>query len=130
MLSEEKNIFDGFADRFYQLRRNKKLTQQELGDLVGLHPTHIGKYERGLSKPSSRNARLLADVLETTVDHLMNGELDDIARDKLEDRELLNLFKEVESFSDKDQETVKRLINAFVAMKQMENRLSSDRRWI
>lgn len=128
MLNEKKIIFDSFADRFYKLRKNKKLTQKELGDIVGLHPTHIGKYERGLSKPSSRNARLLADALGTTVDHLMNGEINDIARLKLKDRELLNLFKEVESFSSRDQETIKRLINAFVAMKEMEQRISSNKK--
>jgi transcriptional regulator with XRE-family HTH domain len=115
---------DSFSDRFRRLRKQKNYSQAELGEIVGIHYTHIGRYERGLSKPTASTAKLLADALGTTVDYLMHGEMDDIAKSKLEDRELLNLFKEIEGFPEQDRVVIKRLINAFVAMKLIEERIA------
>ena len=118
---------DGFANRFRRLRKQKSYSQAELGEIVGIHYTHIGRYERGLSRPTASTAKLLADALGTTVDYLMQGEMDDLAKSKLEDRELLGLFKEIESFGEGDKKVIKRLINAFVAIKQVEGRMSAKK---
>ncbi|WP_232369972.1 helix-turn-helix domain-containing protein, partial [Xenorhabdus lircayensis] len=43
----------GFAQRLRELRRQKGLSQSELGKLAELHYTHIGRFERGTSRPGS-----------------------------------------------------------------------------
>jgi len=121
-MTEKDTIKDeAFMERFYKLRKAKKLTQDDLGKMVGIHPTHIGKYERGLAKPNANNAKLLADALGTTVDYLMLGGVEEIAKERLKDREMLDLFRKVEGFSDENKKVVKKLLTSFAKMEEIEN---------
>jgi transcriptional regulator with XRE-family HTH domain len=54
---------DGFAQRLRKLRKNKNLSRAELGEIMGLHYTHIGRYERGISMPSADTLKRMADAL-------------------------------------------------------------------
>lgn len=45
------------------IRQEKKMTQQQLGELSGCDRTTIGKIEMGEIKPSVRLAKTIADVL-------------------------------------------------------------------
>lgn len=47
------NIADGFAERLRSLRKQKNLSQTELGKLAGLHYTHIDRFERGPPGPAA-----------------------------------------------------------------------------
>ena len=49
---------DGFPERLCQLRKHKNLSQTDFGRLVGLHYTHIGRYERGPSRPGADTLNL------------------------------------------------------------------------
>lgn len=111
---------DGFPQRLKELRRQKNLSQSELGKIVGLHYTHIGRYERGLSKPSTGTLIRLAEALGVTTDYLIEGKTDEVARAKLEDRELLLHFQEIEKLPDDDKMIVKKLIDAFIAKKKIQ----------
>jgi transcriptional regulator with XRE-family HTH domain len=43
---------DGFAVRLRTLRKPRNLSQTQLGEKAGLlHYTHIGRFERGTSRP-------------------------------------------------------------------------------
>jgi transcriptional regulator with XRE-family HTH domain len=53
---------DGFPRRLRELRKQKNLSQTELGKLVNLHYTHIGRYERGISRPAADTLKRLADA--------------------------------------------------------------------
>lgn len=54
---------EGFAQRPRELRKSKNLPQTELGQLAGLHYTHIGRFERGASRPSGDTLMRPADAL-------------------------------------------------------------------
>ncbi|WP_216597408.1 helix-turn-helix domain-containing protein, partial [Pseudomonas protegens] len=77
----------GFAERLRSLRKQKNLSQTELGQLAELHYTHIGRYERGTSRPSGDTLKRLADALDVSSDYLLEGASDDAAKAKFEDRE-------------------------------------------
>ena len=116
---------NGFSKRLKELRKSKNLSQSELGRLVELHYTHIGRYERGISKPSTGTLKRLAESLGVTIDYLIDGETDDVARAKLEDRELLTQFREVEKLSDEDKTVVKKLLDAFLTKKKIQELATS-----
>ena len=44
-----------------------------LSRLAGLHYTHIGRLERGASRPSGDTLMRLADALGVTSDYLLDG---------------------------------------------------------
>ena len=55
------------------LRKMKGYTQNQLGDLVGVSFQAVSKWERGETLPDVGTLVTLADVLETTIDNLLNG---------------------------------------------------------
>jgi transcriptional regulator with XRE-family HTH domain len=60
-----------FNDRLSVLRKLKKLSQADLAEKIGVHTNVIGRYERGLAKPSIELATKLSDVLEVSLDYLV-----------------------------------------------------------
>jgi transcriptional regulator with XRE-family HTH domain len=93
---------EGFAQRLREQRKSKNLSQTELGQLAGLHYTHIGRFERGASRPSGDTLMRLADALGVTSDYLLDGATHEAAKARFEDRELLKQFQEVEQLPDED----------------------------
>lgn len=55
------------------IRKKKGLTQLELSGLSGIASNSIARYERGEMQPSIEVAQKLANVLNVTVDELLNG---------------------------------------------------------
>ena len=55
------------------LRRNKGLTQNELGERLGISFQAVSKWERGETLSDTAILLDLADVLETTVDYILAG---------------------------------------------------------
>ena len=50
------------------LRNNKKMTQAELGDRIGVSFQAVSKWERGETLPDVSTLPALADALDTTID--------------------------------------------------------------
>ena len=57
------------------LRNKLGLTQQELGDKIGVGFRAVSKWERGLNLPDIGNMNELSKILGITLDELMAGEL-------------------------------------------------------
>jgi len=112
---------NGFAKRLKDLRRQKDFSQAELGRLTDLHYTHIGRYERGISKPSTDTLIKLAEVLGVTTDYLIEGATGEVAKAKLEDRELLYQFQEIEKLPEDDKMVVKKFLDAFITKKKVQS---------
>jgi transcriptional regulator with XRE-family HTH domain len=79
--------------------------------------------ERGVQPPAN-TLKKLADVLDTTVDYLVSGDKDEKVKASLKDAELLQQFKAVEQFTDDDKSVVKKLIDAFIVKKQLQQMAS------
>ena len=67
-----------FGARVRELRREEKLSQEELGKRVGVHTNTISKWENG-AVPNMGKVIKLAQVLGTTSAYLL-GDSDDPAR--------------------------------------------------
>lgn len=52
-------------------RKSKGLSQNELGDLLGIRNTQISNYEKGTSVPPSDTLSMLADIFGCTTDYLL-----------------------------------------------------------
>ena len=53
-----------FGKRLIEVKKDKKISQNEVGKLVGVHGAVIGRYEREKVEPSIEVATQLAEVLE------------------------------------------------------------------
>ncbi|MDZ7923282.1 MAG: helix-turn-helix transcriptional regulator [Marinagarivorans sp.] len=114
------DVLDGFSNRLRDLRKQKNISQTELGLLAGLHYTHIGRFERGSSRPSGDTLKRLSDALGVSIDYLLEGTTNEAAKAKFEDRELLQQFQEVERLPEEDKHVIKKLLDAFLTKKHLQ----------
>ena len=61
------------GDQIAMLRKQKGLTQTELGERLGITFQAVSKWERGETLPDTAILPDLADVLETSIDNLLTG---------------------------------------------------------
>ena len=115
----------GFSERLKTLRRQRDLSQTELAKVVGVHYNHMGRYERGSSRPSADVLKRMADALGVSSDYLLAGAKKDAASARFQDRELLYQFQAVEKLADEDKFVVKKLLDAFLTKKQLQQMVSS-----
>lgn len=60
-----------FAGNLKKLRKQKKISQEKLGAILGYYPSAIANYESGRNIPSMENLIKLASVLEVSLDELV-----------------------------------------------------------
>ena len=66
-----ENILIIFGNRIKELRKAKKMTQQQFADLSDLHKNYIGMIERGERNPSLINIQNIATAFEMSISELM-----------------------------------------------------------
>jgi transcriptional regulator with XRE-family HTH domain len=108
------------GQRIIELRKKKNLSQTDLAQMVGLSYAQIGRYETKGSQPPAEALKKIAEALDTTVDYLVNGDTDEKAKSALKDSELLQQFRAVEQMDDDDRNTIKKLIDAFITKRKIQ----------
>lgn len=58
-----------------QCRKNKKLTQEQLAEKLGISDRAVSKWERGLCLPNASIMILLCEILGINVNELLSGEM-------------------------------------------------------
>lgn len=59
------------AERLKLLRKEKKITQKELAELINVKRENIAKWETGVNKPTLEGIVNLADFFEVSLDWLV-----------------------------------------------------------
>ena len=59
---------ENICDLISQKRKERGLTQAELGEMLGISGKAVSKWERGLSKPCDEHLERLIDLLDLPVD--------------------------------------------------------------
>ncbi len=60
-----------FGEKLRVLRKKRGLTRQQLGDMLGVHNSHIVRMEKGNRKPSVDLVLKIAEVFRVTPNQLM-----------------------------------------------------------
>lgn len=85
------------------LRKAKKITQKQLGDVLGVAESTISMYESGNRQPDVDTMRKIADYFNVTIDYLIGGEnISSSDKDEL-DKKIIKIF---DSLSENDQAQV------------------------
>jgi transcriptional regulator with XRE-family HTH domain len=97
------------GDKITTLRKQKKISQADLGKAAGVSREIIGRYERNEVSPSVDVAKKIADVLEVSLDYLA-GDSDKVAFDK----QTLKLIDEIEELEPSVKDKLIFLANAII----------------
>jgi transcriptional regulator with XRE-family HTH domain len=112
-----------FGTNIKRVRTEKGISQEELGRRISVHPNQLSKYERDQAAPSIEVVQRMAEALEVSIDTLVFG-----AEQKLDasisDRELISLFNRVQLLSDRQKDTVKDFLSAFVLKQDLKEKLT------
>lgn len=84
------------GSRLRMLRKERNLTQKELGKAIHVSKVSISGYENGERTPDTDNLRRLADFFDVTTDYLL-GKSD---HPKLTEKEQREVYKETEEIID------------------------------
>lgn len=62
------------GNKIKSYRESKKMTQNEVADIIGVSPATISKYEKGTLEPNIEALKKLSELFEISVDELINEE--------------------------------------------------------
>lgn len=96
-----------FSDILRMLRAKHKLTQQDIGDIVGMTGQAVSRWENDLTEPDNESLKKLAKYFNVSTDYLLG----------MEEREETNpiddiLFSKAKDLSDSDKKAVLGIIEA------------------
>ncbi|KMQ67514.1 XRE family transcriptional regulator [Chryseobacterium sp. FH2] len=104
-----------FGKRLTEVRKDKKMSQDEVGKLVGVHAAVIGRYEREEVKPSIEMATQLAEVLEISLDYLVGS------TDVLLEKSIVSKILDIQKLKENDRQHVFALLDAFLKQTKLQS---------
>lgn len=110
-----------FGQRVTLARRQKKLTQAQLGTAIGTTGDMVGKYERDAIKPSIEVAAKIAEVLECTLDYLIRDIRNHEEKERTTSPAMTEYLHKLEKLPLRDREHVLAVIDAFTAKLKIQS---------
>jgi transcriptional regulator with XRE-family HTH domain len=87
-----------FGKRLGEVRKDKKLSQDDLAKKMDMQGAVIGRYERDEVKPSIEVAARIAQVLGVSLDYLVGN------TDMLLDADVIKKIQEIQNLPEKDRD--------------------------
>lgn len=112
-----------FGDNLKKIRGEKNISQGELADLIGIHATHISRYERNLTSPSIEALKKIANALGVSTDVLVYGTTEEKAKNSIKDQELLGMFSKVQTLEKGELNCVKSFLRAYTLVADLQGQL-------
>lgn len=104
-----------FGKRLTEVRKLKKLSQDDIGKKVGVHGAVIGRYERDEVKPSIEMAKELAQALEVSLDYLVGS------TDVLLEKTVLDKILDIQKLKPQEKDHVFALLDAFLKQTKIQS---------
>ena len=97
-----------FGERLATLRKQKKVSQEAIAKMIGVHAPVIGRYERGEVKPSIEVANKIANALNVSLDYLVGN------ADLLLEKDMIQRLVEMQRLQVDEQRCLYEVIDAFL----------------
>ena len=109
---------DTFGKRMAALRKERKMTQEELAKLLSTSISVIGRYERDEMTPSIDVAKNISNHLNTTVGYLL-GETD--KADLFKDPVMLQRLAELDKMEITEKSHILSVLDGFIKSLKLKN---------
>jgi len=97
-----------FGKRLTEVRKTKKLSQDDVAKKLGAQGAVIGRYERDEVKPSIETAAAIAEALEVSLDYLVGN------TDLLLEKNIVSKIVDIQKLGSEDKAHVFALLDAFL----------------
>ena len=106
-----------FGKKLAALRKEKKMSQTQLAELLSTSISVISRYERDEINPSIDGAKRLAALLNTSVGYLLGETEDD---QLLKDHKMIQRLKDIREFSEQEKDQILFTLDALI--REIKNR--------
>lgn len=100
--------------RIQELRKQAKFSQVELADKINISKSQMIRYENKGVQPPADILNKMADIFNTSVDFLINGNNDEKAKATLKNSELLQKLKDIEALPEREKNVILEIISAYI----------------
>lgn len=107
------------SEKIKNLRKEKRWSQGELAKKLNVHITHISRIETGKYQPSVDLLKKIAKLFEVSTDYLLFDDAKSYDLMGLENKDLFEKMKLVNSLEEKDREIITGVIDAFLTKKRV-----------
>ncbi len=107
------------GEKIKKLRNEKGISQEGLGNMMGVHYTHISRYERNQSTPSVEALKKLAKIFGVSTDYLLFDDIEKMALGDIHDSDLLHQFQELDQLDDDIRGKARFLLDAILTQQQV-----------
>jgi transcriptional regulator with XRE-family HTH domain len=97
-----------FGKRLSAIRKDKKMSQEELAQKVNILANVLGRYEREEARPSIEMATLLANALEVSLDFLVGK------TEKQIDQSIIDKIMTIQMLPENDQKCIMYAIDGLI----------------
>lgn len=116
----------GLAENIRSIRKKKGWSQKELGEMIGSHLSHINRIEKGKYNPSLDVLKKIADSLEVSLDYLVSDKAEEFKEVKIEDKNMAERIKLLNTLEPEDRKAVIRVIDAMLTKKKILRIVSDE----
>lgn len=109
----------GLAKNIKRLRKKMKWSQTQLAEQIGAHLSHINRIETGKYNPSLDVVQKLAQAFNVTIDYLVSDTEEDFNEVRIENKNLLEKIKLIDSLDDDDKSALMRVIDSMLTKKKI-----------
>lgn len=109
----------GLANNIKRLRKNTGWSQSQLAEQIGAHLSHINRIETGKYNPSLDVVQKLAQTFNVTIDYLVSDTEEDFNEVRIENKNLLEKIKLIDSLDDDDKSALMRVIDSMLTKKKI-----------
>jgi transcriptional regulator with XRE-family HTH domain len=113
----KNRLMADFGENMLTVRKQKGMTQQELGKVIGLDKRVISKYENGQTIPSIKVAIQIAQALQVSLDYLAGSDKSLF----IDDQEIIQLLKNYNDLADDIKITLKNMLKALTIYSKVQS---------
>lgn len=114
------------ADNLKRLRKKQRWSQTQLSEQIGSHLSHINRIETGKYNPSLDVVQKLASVFDVTIDYLVSDTDEDFKEVRIEDKNLMERIKLIDSLEQDDKTALIRVIDSMLTKKKILNLITKE----
>lgn len=105
-----------FGEKLKSARVAKKLTQQQLAEMIGSKHNSVSDWENDKSKPDMDTIELLCGALDITPSYIMGTKSDEeygnVVGNLMNEPDLLDMIEEYKLLSDDDKKAIRQIISS------------------
>ncbi|MGE0496182.1 MAG: helix-turn-helix domain-containing protein [Vulcanimicrobiota bacterium] len=108
------------GENICRFRRLKNLRQSDLATTLGVHPSHVTRWERDQVRPSQKYLEQISEALSVTIPQLLSNESEELATGLVEDEELLALVKQIPRLSERQKSALKNVLKDMIKVSHFQ----------